>query len=276
MPAAVWERVEAAVGAIRARGPVAPEVGIIMGTGLGSLGDGIVVRLEISYDEIPHFPVSTVESHAGRLIFGTLDGRQVVAMAGRFHYYEGYSLEQITLPIRVMKALGVKVLCVSNACGGLNPLFDSGDIMLITDHINLIGHNPLIGSHDDRLGPRFPDMYECYDRAFQKLAARCALELRQPLQRGVYAAVAGPNLETAAEYRFLRMIGADAVGMSTVPEVIVARQVGLRVLGFSIVTDMGLPDHMHPADIDEIIGIAQRAEPELKALLQCCVTTMEL
>jgi purine-nucleoside phosphorylase len=264
--AGIWERVEEAAGAIRKRGQAVPQLGIIMGTGLGSLGAGIKVD----------FPESTVESHAGKLIFGMLEKKRVVAMAGRFHYYEGYSLEQVTLPVRVMHALGAQALCVSNACGGLNPLFRSGDIMVITDHINLIGHNPLIGSHDPRLGPRFPDLFECYDRAFQELAVRCALELKQPLQRGVYAAVAGPNLETAAEYRFLRIIGADVVGMSTVPEVIVARQIGLRVLGFSIVTDMGLPDNLHPADISEIIAIANRAEPHLKALLHRCVADMAL
>lgn len=272
----VWDRVEEAAGAIRQRGKVQPQVGIIMGTGLGSLGAGIQVDFELLYHEIPHFPASTVESHEGRLIFGTLEGKRVVAMAGRFHYYEGYSLEQVTLPVRVMRALGAGVLCVSNACGGLNPLFRSGDIMLISDHINLIGHNPLIGLHDPRLGPRFPDMYRCYDHEFQELATHCARELKEPLQRGVYAAVAGPNLETAAEYRFLRIIGADVVGMSTVPEVIVARQIGMRVLGFSIVTDMGLPDNLHPADISEIIAIAGRAEPHLKALLQRCVADMSL
>lgn len=275
MPA-VWECVEEATAGIRSKGDARPQLGLIMGTGLGSLGAGIQVDFELPYDQIPHFPRSTVESHAGRLIFGTLEGKRVVAMAGRFHYYEGYTLAQVTLPVRVMRALGAQVLCVSNACGGLNPLFHSGCIMLITDHINLLGHNPLIGAHDERLGPRFPDMFECYDRELQALAVRCALELKQPLERGVYAAVAGPNLETAAEYRFIRTIGADAVGMSTVPEVIVARQIGLRVLGFSIVTDMGLPDHLHPADISQIIAIAGRAEPHLKALMQRCVAQMNL
>ena len=276
MAGSVWERVEEASAAVQKRGDSKPEVGIIMGTGLGSLGDGIQIDFEIPYQDIPHFPLSTVESHSGRLIFGTLEGKRVVAMAGRFHYYEGYTLEQVTLPVRVMHALGAKALCVSNACGGLNPLFESGDIMLISDHINLIGHNPLIGSHDERLGLRFPDMFECYDREFQKLAAGCARELKQPLQRGVYAAVAGPNLETAAEYRFMRIIGADVVGMSTVPEVIVARQIGLRVLGFSIVTDMGLPDNLHPANIEDIIAVAGEAEPYLKVLLQRCVAEMKL
>ena len=276
MGGSVWERVEEATAAIRQHGGAAPEVAIIMGTGLGSLGQGIDVEREIPYQEIPYFPVSTVESHAGKLILGTLEGKRVVAMAGRFHFYEGYTLEQVTLPVRVMYALGARALCVSNACGGLNPQFANGNLMLITDHINLIGHNPLIGPHDDRLGPRFPDMFECYDREFIDLATRVALELKQPLQRGVYAAVSGPNLETAAEYRYLRIIGADVVGMSTVPEVIVARQIRMRVLGFSIITDMGLPDHLHPANIDDIIAIANAAEPGLKALLHRCVRQMRL
>jgi purine-nucleoside phosphorylase len=270
----LWDRIEEAAGAIRDAGVRTPRLGIIMGTGLGSLGDGIAVEGEIGYRQIPHFPVSTVESHAGKLLFGTLEGQDVLAMAGRFHYYEGYTLEQVTFPVRVMARLGISTLIVSNACGGLNPLFASGDLMLITDHINLIGHNPLIGKHDDRLGPRFPDMFECYDRGLIDLATRAAIEAKIPLQKGVYAAVSGPNLETAAEYRFLRILGADAVGMSTVPEVIVARQMGLSVLGFSIVTDMGIADNLHPADITQIIAIAKGAEPKLKTLLHRCVALM--
>jgi len=276
MAAGMWEQVEAAVAAINEIHPAQPELGVIMGTGLGSLGDGIEACHEISYTEIPHFPVSTVESHAGKLIFGKLEGKRTMAMAGRFHYYEGYSMQEVTFPIRVMKAMGVKALVVSNACGGLNPQFESGDIMLITDHINLIGDNPLIGPHDERFGPRFPDMFECYDREYRQVARSVARELKQDLQQGVYAAVAGPNLETAAEYRYIRTIGADAVGMSTVPEVIVARQAGIRVLGFSIVTDMGIADNLHPADISEIIAIAGRAEPKLKALLHRCVAEMRV
>lgn len=276
MADALWDRMEEATGAIRKAGVDSPKIGIIMGTGLGSLGDGISVRGEVGYEQIPHFPVSTVESHAGKLLFGTLEGKSVVAMAGRFHYYEGYSLEQVTFPVRVMARLGVQTLIVSNACGGLNPLFKSGDLMLITDHINLIGDNPLIGRHDDRLGPRFPDMFECYAPRLRDLATEAALNLAIPLQRGVYAAVSGPNLETAAEYRFLRILGADAVGMSTVPEVIVARQMGLSVLGFSIVTDMGIADNLHPADIAQIIAIAREAEPKLKTLLHRCVADMTL
>jgi len=274
MPDLLWDRIEEATKAIREAGVDVPRIGIIMGTGLGSLGDGIAVKGEIGYDRIPHFPVSTVESHAGKLLFGTLEGQSVVAMAGRFHYYEGYSLEQVTFPVRVMARLGISSLIVSNACGGLNPLFRSGDLMLITDHINLIGDNPLIGRHDERLGPRFPDMFECYDRRLIGLATEAALDLKIPLQKGVYAAVSGPNLETAAEYRFLRILGADAVGMSTAPEVIVARQMGLSVLGFSIVTDMGIADNLHPADITQIIAIAKSAEPKLKALLHRCVALL--
>jgi purine-nucleoside phosphorylase len=276
MSAGLWERIDDAAAAIRRVSDSSPHLGIIMGTGLGSLGDGIAVDAELSYAEIPHFPVSTVESHAGKLLFGKLSGKRVVAMAGRFHYYEGYSLDQVTFPVRVMARLGVKTLIVSNACGGLNPQYASGDLMLISDHINLLGANPLIGAHDQRLGPRFPDMFQCYDPGLRDLAIRAALELRIPLQRGVYAAVSGPNLETAAEYRFLRILGADAVGMSTVPEVIVARQMGLSVLGFSIVTDMGIADNLHPADIDQIIAIARAAEPNLKTLLARCVRDMAL
>lgn len=271
----VWDRVEEAAGYIRKQGASVPRVGIIMGTGLGSLGDGIRVECEIPYDDIPNFPPSTVESHHGKLILGTLQDRPVVAMSGRFHYYEGYELDVVTLPVRVMGALGVSVLCVSNACGGLNPLFGVGDIMLITDHINMIGHSPLIGKHDARLGPHFPDMFECYDPTLLTLARQAALELQLPLQQGVYVAVSGPNLETAAEYRMLRRLGGDAVGMSTVPEVIVARQIGIRVLGFSIVTDMGLPDHMKPASIENIIAAARATEPKLKTLMQQCIANME-
>lgn len=274
MAGQVWPQVEEAVAAIRAVHDAKPELGVIMGTGLGSIGDGMEVCHEIGYETIPNFPVSTVDSHAGKLLFGKLEGKRTMAMAGRFHYYEGYTMQQVTFPIRVMKAMGVKALVVSNACGGLNPLFRSGDIMLITDHINLLGDNPLIGAHDDRLGPRFPDMFECYDREYQKVAVTAALELKQELRQGVYAAVSGPNLETAAEYRMLRILGADAVGMSTVPEVIVARQMGIRVLGFSIVTDMGIADNLHPADIEQIIAIAGDAGPRLQALLHRCVAEM--
>ena len=261
------ETIEEATKFIHGKTELAPEIGIILGTGLGSLADEINVEERISYQDIPHFPVSTVESHAGRLIFGHLGGKNLVAMQGRFHYYEGYDMQQVTFPVRVMKALGVGTLVVSNACGGLNPLFESGDIMVITDHINLLGSNPLFGPNDDALGPRFPDMCCCYDPELIRLAENTALNTGIKLQKGVYVAVAGPNLETAAEYRFLRSIGADVVGMSTVPEVIVARHQSMRVLGFSLVTDMGLPDALQPMNMEKILATAARSEPLLKRIM---------
>src|SRR5574341_146503 len=212
-----------AVSFIRTKTKLEPQIGIILGTGLGSLGSGIQLETAVGYETIPHFSVSTVESHAGKLLFGDLSGKKVVAMQGRFHYYEGYTMQQVTFPVRVMKALGIKILIVSNACGGLNPQFKAGDRMVITDHINLQGANPLLAPNDESLGPRFPDMCNCYDRELIGLAENVALELGIKLNRGVYVSVSGPNLETAAEYRFLRIIGADVVGMSTVPEVITAR-----------------------------------------------------
>jgi purine-nucleoside phosphorylase len=251
-----------------------PEIGIILGTGLGSLADGIEISARVDYGKIHHFPVSTVESHAGRLLFGNLKGKPVVAMQGRFHYYEGYTLQQVTFPVRVMKELGIKTLIVSNACGGLNPLFRRGDIMIITDHINLLGNNPLIGPNDDTIGDRFPDMYNCYDKELVKLAEEVALEQKLPVKKGVYVAVAGPNLETAAEYRFLRTIGADVVGMSTVPEVIAARHQHTKVLAFSIITDMGLPDALTACSLEEIIATANKAEPKLRDLIAGCVAKM--
>ena len=251
-------------------------MGIILGTGLGQLAQSIEIESTISYDQMPHFPVSTVESHAGRLIFGTLSNKKVLAMQGRFHFYEGYTMQEITFPVRVMKELGIQMLLVSNACGGLNPQFKAGDIMAITDHINLQGGNPLIGVNDDTLGPRFPDMYNCYDEELIALAEETALELGIKLQKGVYVSVAGPNLETAAEYRFLRGIGADVVGMSTVPEVIVARHQGTKVLGFSIVTDMGLPDALKSTNLDKIIAVANKSEPILTRLLARVVEKINL
>ena len=267
-------RIAESVAAIRGRTAAAPGVGIILGTGLGALAERIAVETAIPYAEIPHFPLSTVESHSGRLLFGTLGGKPVVAMQGRFHRYEGYTLQQVTFPVRVMKALGVGTLVVSNACGGMNPLWEPGDLMLMADHINLIGENPLTGPNDDALGPRFPDMSQPYDHALQLLAREVALELRIPLRGGVYVAVAGPNLETRAEYRMLRMMGADVVGMSTVPEVIVARHGGMRVLGISIITDACLPDALEEADIATIIATAGRAEPNLTRLVEGVVARM--
>ncbi|MFC1682990.1 purine-nucleoside phosphorylase [Candidatus Zixiibacteriota bacterium] len=252
-----------------------PKVGIILGSGLGgALGEDIQKEAVISYEEIPHFPVSTVEGHAGRLIFGKLGGKRVVAMQGRFHFYEGYTMQEITFPVRVMRALGVEVLAISNACGGLNPLYKPGDIMIISDHINLLGTNPLIGRNEDELGTRFPDMSEPYDRKLIALAEKVALEEKIKVQKGVYVAMSGPTLETAAEYRFLRIIGADVVGMSTVPEDIVAIHGGMRVLGLSVVTDSCLPDALTPASHKEIIKVAAEAEPKLTTLMRRVIESM--
>ena len=261
------ERVEEAAAAVRARFDSAPDVAIILGTGLGRLGAEIDTAAAIEYTEIPFFPLSTVESHAGRLLCGTLAGKTVVAMQGRFHRYEGYSLQQVTFPVRVLRALGARTLVVSNACGGMNPLWRAGDLMLIADHINLLGDNPLAGPNDDRLGPRFPDMSNAYDAGLRETARAVARTRGIELREGVYVAVSGPNLETRAEYRFLRAIGADVVGMSTVPEVIVAVQAGMRVLGVSIITDMCLPDALEPATVEKIIAVANRAEPRLTQLI---------
>jgi purine-nucleoside phosphorylase len=250
------------------RTDIKPEIAIILGTGLGALGEEIQKEAIISYEDIPHFPVSTVESHAGRIIFGAISGKPVMAMQGRFHYYEGYSMQQITFPVRIMKALGANSLLVSNACGGMNPLYKPGDIMIITDHINLLGDNPLIGMNDDELGPRFPDMSEPYTVELIELAEKIALQEKLKVQKGVYVALSGPCLETRAEYRFLRAIGADVVGMSTVPEVIVAVHSAMKVLGLSVVTDSCLPDALKPVDIQEILRIASRTEPALTLLMK--------
>jgi purine-nucleoside phosphorylase len=243
-------------------------VGIILGTGLGGLVKEINAELEIDYADLPHFPLSTVESHKGKLIFGTIGNKKVVAMQGRFHYYEGYTMQQITYPVRVMKFLGVKTLLVSNACGGMNPLYKRGDIMLMADHINLLGDNPLIGKNEDELGPRFPDMSEPYSRELIELAEEVALENKIKVQKGVYIAVPGPNLETKAEYRFLRASGADVVGMSTIPEDIVANHMGMKVLGISIITDECFPDALKPANVQEIIAVAMEAEPRMTLIMK--------
>lgn len=257
-----------AIQFIRTRTQAVPSVGIILGTGLGGLVKEIQVETVIDYGMIPHFPISTVESHQGKLIFGTLGGKSVVAMQGRFHYYEGYTMQQVTFPVRVMKFLGISTLLISNAAGGMNPHFAKGDVMMITDHINLLGDNPLIGANDDELGPRFPDMSEPYSRELGAIAERVAIENGIRLQKGVFVAVSGPNLETRAEYRFLRGIGADVVGMSTVPEAIVAAHMSLRTLGFSIITDECFPDALKPAELDEIIRVANAAEPKLTTIMK--------
>jgi len=260
--------IQDAVRFIRTKTETEPAIGIILGTGLGGLALEIQKELDIPYDQIPHFPVSTVESHAGKLIFGKLGGKNVVAMQGRFHFYEGYTMHQITFPVRVMKFLGVKTLLVSNACGGMNPQYIPGDIMIMDDHINLLGDNPLRGRNYEELGPRFPDMSEPYSKKLIALAEAIALEEKIKIQKGVYVAVMGPNLETRAEYRFLRFIGADVVGMSTIPEVIVATHMGIPCLGFSIVTDECLPDALQPVDIAKIIKTAGEAEPKMTLIMK--------
>ncbi|MCE1189186.1 MAG: purine-nucleoside phosphorylase [Ignavibacteria bacterium] len=243
-------------------------VGIILGTGLGGLVNEITVEHEIDYSLLPHFPLSTVESHQGKLILGSINGKNVVAMQGRFHYYEGYTMQEITYPVRVMKYLGVETLLVSNACGGMNPIYRRGDIMLMLDHINLLGDNPLIGKNIDELGPRFPDMSEPYNLELIALAEKIALENKIKIHKGVYVAVSGPNLETKAEYRFLRGTGADVVGMSTVPENIVANHMGMRVLGFSIITDECFPDALKPLSLEEVIAAANLAEPSMTLIMK--------
>ena len=264
-----WEHVDQAARFVRGLWPTGlPTVGIVLGTGLGALAEEIVADQTIPYPEIPHFPASTVESHRGHLVCGTLAGRSVMAMDGRFHLYEGYTAAQVTFPIRVMRELGCRTLIVSNAAGGMNPLHAKGDLIVIDDHINLMGVNPLIGPNDERLGPRFPDLIEPYDRKLQELALAVALESNIVARRGVYVGVTGPNLETRAEYRFLRAIGADVVGMSTVPEVLVAVHAGMKVLGFSIVTDLCLPDALEPARIEEILAVAREAEGKLRTIVR--------
>ncbi len=268
------QQIEAAATTITSVCPTKPEIGIVLGTGLGMLAKTIEAPVEIPYESIPHFPVSTVDSHAGALILGTIANRPVVALSGRFHCYEGYSMAEVTFPVRVARALGIHTLIVSNAAGGLNPQFAAGDLMVITDHINLMGDNPLIGPNDDTLGPRFPDMSEPYSNELIALAETIALEAGIKLQRGVYLACTGPCLETRAEYRFMRAIGADAVGMSTAPEVITAVHAGLKTLGFSAITDECFPDALQPADIEKIIAVANAAEPKLTQIVKECIARL--
>ena len=262
-------RIEEAAAAVRqrAKGAPAPEIGVILGTGLGDFAQGMESNAVVRYEAIPHFPRSTVESHAGELHLGRLGGRSVALMKGRVHFYEGYTMQQVGFPVRVLKALGCRTLIVTNACGGMNPDMPAGTIVVTTDHINLMGDNPLIGPNDDELGPRFPDMSEPYTRSLVALAERVALDLKQPLQRGVFVGVPGPNLETAAEYRFLRGIGADVVGMSLVPETIVAVHGGMRVLAFNVVTDACLPDALEPVDLPAVLAVAGRTAPALTRLV---------
>lgn len=264
----LYDKIEQAKTAILAKWPHQPRVAIVLGTGLGGLVGDIEVEASIEYGDIPHFPKSTATSHRGRLVCGRLSGQPVIAMEGRFHMYEGYPLKQITLPIRVFKSLGAELLVLSNACGGLNPYFRSGDIMVIEDQINLLGDNPLIGINDDRLGPRFPDMCEPYNQQWVDRTIRIARDAKIEVHKGVFVAVAGPNLETRAEYRFLRTIGADVVGMSTVPEAIVAVHCGLKTIGLSVITDMCLPDALQPSNVEDIIRTANQAEPNLRHIVR--------
>jgi purine-nucleoside phosphorylase len=268
------ERVQRAAAAVRARWPHIPDAAIILGTGLGRLAEAIEERTEIEYPEIPDFPLSTVESHAGRLICGTLAGKRVAAMQGRFHRYEGYTLQQVTFPVRVLRALGAETLVVSNACGVVRPDWRPGELMLIADHINLLGDNPLIGPNDDRLGPRFPDMSQPYDEGLRARARELARRQRIILREGVYVAVPGPNLETRAEYKLVRELGGDVVGMSTVPEVIVAVHAGMRVVGISIITDAAVPETLEATTLDQIIAAARTAEPALTTLVRGVVSEL--
>jgi purine-nucleoside phosphorylase len=262
------EEILEAVKFIKSQYRQQPQYGIILGTGLGALVDDIEVEHTIHYQDIPHFPVSTVESHSGRLIFGTLEQKKVMVMQGRFHFYEGYSAVQITFPVRVMKVLGIERLLISNASGGLNPAHEVGDLMIMTDHINLHPENPLRGPNLDALGVRFPDMSEPYDRSMIAKARLIAESRNIPVHTGIYASVPGPNLETPAEYRFLRIIGADAVGMSTVPENIVARQMNIPVFAISVITDLGVEGRIEPVTIEQVLAAAAKAEPGMTAIFR--------
>jgi len=270
----LWDRLEETVRVIRDRIQDKPRIGVILGTGLGGLGEKIESPQTLPYDSVPHFPRSTVQGHKGQLVFGRIGGKPVVVMEGRFHVYEGYTAQEVTYPVRVMRALGTEILIASNAAGGMNPAFLGGDLMVIADHVNLMGVNPLIGPNDERLGVRFPDMSAPYDEALIHLAETVAREAKTRLHRGVYVAVAGPNLETRAEYKFLRGIGADAVGMSTVPEVIVAVHGGMRVLAVSCITDLCIPETLKPARLEEILRVAARAEPLLTHLISTVIARL--
>jgi len=270
------EKIEEAKCFIEQKRKLKPEIGIILGTGLDKLVNDIEDQSVISYKDIPSFTVSTAPGHRGNLILGKLEGKKVLVMQGRFHFYEGYSLEEVTFPIRVMKALGIKVLIESNTAGGTNPNFKAGDLMIITDHINLMGNNPLIGPNDNKIGPRFPDMCEPYDNKLIELAERIALEERIKVHRGIYLGISGPSIETRAEYKFLRMIGADAVGMSTVPEVIVAKHSNLQVLGISCITDECIPDRLKPVDLPTIIQVAKKAEPQMRKLVKRVIAEIKV
>jgi purine-nucleoside phosphorylase len=269
------KEIDEAIKVIRAKTGFQPKIGIILGTGLGSLAKSIKEEISIPYKELPHFPPATVESHEGKLMFGTLSGKQVVAMQGRFHYYEGYTMQEITFPVRVMKFLGCDLLIVSNACGGVNSFYKRGDVMLISDHISLLPGNPLRGKNDESLGPRFPDMYNAYDKDILELAENVALKLGIGIRKGIYVAMQGPCFETFAEYGMIRKIGGDVVGMSTVPEVVVARHMGMKVLGLSIVCDLCFPDVPQAVSHELVIKAASEAEPKLTKLVEEVVKELD-
>jgi len=266
--AGLKEKIAESAKYINQRSKIKPEIAVILGTGLGKLAEDIKEKEIIPYSDIPNFPVSTVQSHSGNLVLGKLGDKEVVAMQGRFHYYEGYSLEEVTFPVRVMKKLGADIIIISNAAGGMNRFFKRGDLMLITDHINLFGNNPLIGPNDEELGPRFPDMSEAYNRKLIELTLKVALKEKIKLHQGIYVGLAGPTLETPAEYRFLIKIRADAVGMSTVPEVIVANHMGMKVLGISCITDLAIDGVIKGVSLDEILKAASDAEPTMTKLVK--------
>ncbi len=264
----LYEKIMEAVNFIKNKTDFTPDIGIMLGTGLGNFAESVEKVIEIPYKEIPYFPVSTVISHKGTLVFAKLYGLNIIIFEGRFHRYEGYSMQEIAFPIRVLRFLGAKYLILTNAVGGLNPSYKPGDIVIIKDHINLMGDNPLIGPNDEKIGPRFPDMSNAYDKELRKIAKEVALENKLYIHEGVFAAMTGPNLETAAEYRFLRTIGADTIGMSTVPEVITAVHCGLKTIGISVVTDACFPDTLQPVNVEKIIAVANSAEPKLAMLIK--------
>lgn len=261
------DKIKSTARFINTQVPFAPEVGIILGTGLGGLVKEIEVLHTIPYEKIPNMPLSTVEGHSGKLIFGNLGGKKVVAMQGRFHFYEGYNMQQVVFPVRVMKYLGIKTLLVSNASGGLNPAFEIGDVMIITDHISLLP-NPLIGKNEEELGPRFPDMSEAYDKTLIEKAKQIAAKNNIKLQQGVYVGLSGPTLETPAEYKYVRIIGGDTVGMSTVPEVIAAHHMSIPVFAMSIITDLGVEGKIKKVTLEDIIRVAEKAEPKMTLVMR--------
>jgi len=269
------EKIKESAASIRSKTNFMPDFGIILGTGLGGLVKEMQIELSIPYTEIPNFPVSTVESHAGRLVFGFLGGKKIVVMQGRFHYYEGYSFQEITFPIRVLKLLGIKKLFVSNACGSVNPLMKTGELMIISDHINLLGGNPLRGRNLDEFGPRFPDMSEPYSREMIKIAKEIASAHNIKIHSGVYASVQGPNLETQAEYHYLRTIGADVVGMSTIPEILVARHMGIPCFAISVITDEGFHEVLEPVTLEDVLRAAGKAEPDMTLIMKELISSID-